>query len=90
MEKVQKQRVKKETESVVIENKEWVDVPDIPIIGIKKEEITNKIVGNIVEDTDEILFLRSILDYQREGGWGRHLDEKINNRIKQLKNIQYY
>ena len=36
-------------------------------------------------ETDEIRFLKGILDIQETGGWGRHLHDLINERIKQLK-----
>lgn len=44
----------------------------------------------MVEDkeSDEILFLRRILRIQDEGGFGRHLNDLINDRIKELKNVK--
>jgi hypothetical protein len=41
----------------------------------------------VIEDveSDEVLFLRRILNIQYSGGFGRHLDDLLNERIKQLK-----
>lgn len=36
-------------------------------------------------ESDEILFLRRILHIQHTGGFGRHLDDIIYERIKELK-----
>src|SRR3954469_4850306 len=40
----------------------------------------------VVEETEseEVLFLRNILAIQHNGGWGHHLDDVINERIKSL------
>lgn len=59
-----------------------------PSVIIPEEHIS--IEETVVEETeikesDEILFLRSVLQKQHDGGFGRHLDEMINNRIKELK-----
>jgi hypothetical protein len=35
-------------------------------------------------ESDEVVFLRRILHIQHDGGFGRHLDEIINERIKEL------
>lgn len=47
-----------------------------PYFEIKKEE---------KPDSDEILFLKHLLHRQHIGGFGRHLDDEINERIKHLK-----
>lgn len=52
-------------------------VPDIPAQAI-----------SVIEekpDTDEILFLKRIMQIQEEGGFGKHLHDIINERIKSLK-----
>ena len=50
-------------------------IPDTPM----QEEVVEK------PESDEILFLRRILQIQNEGGFGRHLNGIINERIKSLK-----
>lgn len=67
------------TEPVTEVVEEPIYVPEVPA---QIEEHTSNIE---VTETDEILFLRSILDKQRSGGFGRHLDGMINERINFLK-----
>lgn len=66
-----------ESESKTEEEDVSVYVPDIPAqaVEVKKEK----------PDTDEILFLKRILQIQEEGGFGKHLHDIINERIKSLK-----
>jgi hypothetical protein len=52
-------------------------VPDIPAQSISSIEEK--------PDTDEILFLKRIMQIQEEGGFGKHLHDIINERIKSLK-----
>lgn len=56
-----------------------VYIPDIPAQMIVEEE-------KVEEESDEILFLLRILDIQESGGFGRHLHQLINERIKVLRN----
>lgn len=60
-----------------------VFVPDVPAQVIEEKPA---IVAVKVEDKKltEIEFLKIILHRQHEGGFGRHLDELINDRIKLL------
>jgi hypothetical protein len=37
------------------------------------------------KDTDEVAFLKRIYAIQNEGGFGRHLNDLLNERIKELK-----
>lgn len=71
-----------ETEAVVEENEEPilekpVYIPDIPAQMIE-QDISNK-------TETEVDFLLRLLKIQHQGGWGRHLDDIINDRIKTLK-----
>lgn len=50
---------------------------------VKKEELNEDVIA--VSETEEIVFLRKILQIQDEGGWGKHLHSVINERINQLK-----
>lgn len=42
-------------------------------------------VEEVVPETDEVIFLRKIMQIQDDGGWGKHLHSVINERINQLK-----
>lgn len=66
---------------------EPVFVPEIPAqIKEEKEMPMAQIVHSIEQtESDEILLLRRILHIQHTGGFGRHLDEIIYERIKELK-----
>lgn len=46
-----------------------------------------KVGAHIAEsgESDEIRFLRHLLQLQHNGGWGHHLDAPIHNRIAELK-----
>lgn len=48
-----------------------------------EESIDSEIV--ITPESDEIVFLRKLMQIQEYGGWGRHLHSVINERINQLK-----
>lgn len=50
-------------------------IPDIPAQMLEEE---------VPEESDEIQFLRRILNIQNDGGFGRHLDRLILDRIKSL------
>jgi hypothetical protein len=39
------------------------------------------------KESDEILFLRNLLEIQENGGWGKNLHPIINSRISQLKGL---
>lgn len=64
-------------------------IPDIPaqledaVTATVNAEINIQVAEK--PDTDEILFLRKILQIQEEGCFGRHLNTLINDRIKELK-----
>lgn len=71
--------------------KEDTFVPDVPA---QMEELQSvQIVEDKVEvveviekaESSEILFLKKILEIQHNGGWGKHLDGVINERINELK-----
>lgn len=66
-----------------------VSNPDIPAQVEEKEikEISESPVQimQAVPESDEILFLKRILYIQHTGGFGRHLDDIIYERIKELK-----
>lgn len=63
-----------------------VETPE-SLVVIHDEPSTEEAVDHKTEmkESDEILFLRSVLQKQHNGGFGRHLDEMIYNRIKELK-----
>jgi len=56
-----------------------VYIPEIPA-QIIDTSVTEKPTGET-----EIKFLERLLHIQHSGGWGRHLDEIINDRIKSLQ-----
>jgi len=65
---------------------EPVSIPDVPAqMGV--EPISETVPEVVKADSDEILFLYNILAIQRNGGFGRHLDGIINDRIKFLKGL---
>lgn len=70
-----------ETSETVVETYELSVI--IPDEHITIEETVVKEAE--IKENDEILFLRSVLQKQHDGGFGRHLDEMIYNRIKELK-----
>lgn len=56
--------------------------------SIKKEEPLEESIDSeivITPESDEILFLRKLMQIQEDGGWGKHLHSVINERINQLK-----
>lgn len=56
--------------------------------SIKKEEPLEESIDSeivITPESDEIVFLRKLMQIQEDGGWGRHLHSVINERINQLK-----
>lgn len=61
---------------------EPISIPDIPA------QMEEKKASNTVEHTDvvetEVNFLKRILYIQESGGFGKHLDKLINDRIKTL------
>jgi hypothetical protein len=69
----------------IIEDTESVVVPDViePIVEEPKEEKKAAIKKEVTEK-DEVLFLKRILHIQHSGGFGRHLDDIIYDRIKEL------
>jgi hypothetical protein len=72
-------------EEVVIEpENEPVYIPEIPA---QMEEEVIPVVNEVKLVSDEIGFLQNILQIQRNGGFGRHLDGIINDRIKTLKGL---
>jgi hypothetical protein len=72
--------------------KEDIFVPDVPA-QMEEELQSVQIVEDKVEvvevieevESSEILFLKKLLEIQHNGGWGRHLDGVINERINELK-----
>ena len=69
--------------------KEETFIPDIPaqMEEVESIEVVKEVVAAIEEvvETDEVSFLKRILLIQHNGGWGRHLDGVINERIDALK-----
>lgn len=69
--------------------KEDTFIPDVPA-QMEEELQSVQIVEDKVEvieevESSEILFLKKLLEIQHNGGWGRHLDGVINERINELK-----
>jgi len=55
---------------------------------VKKEEVLDEPINSEIEvtpETDEVVFLRKLMQIQEDGGWGRHLHSVINERINKLK-----
>lgn len=57
-------------------------VPDIPA------QMIDISVPEQPKGETEIQFLQRILNKQHDGGFGRHLDDMINERIKELNNAK--
>ena len=54
--------------------------------AVKKEELLDESINpEITPETDEVVFLRKLMQIQEDGGWGKHLHSVINERINQLK-----
>lgn len=62
-----------------------VSTPDIPAQMEEQLPIAQVVYAIEEKESDEILFLRRILHIQHTGGFGRHLDDIIYERIKELK-----
>lgn len=79
------------SEDGVLPLKECIYIPDIPAQMEKPQTVTttasNVVINTEISDTDEIVFLRRILQIQQEGCFGKHLDQLIYQRIKQLKGV---
>ncbi len=79
--------IKKESENITeqpgIETP--VSTPDIPAQMEEQLPIAQVVYPIEEKESDEILFLRRILHIQHTGGFGRHLDDIIYERIKELK-----
>jgi hypothetical protein len=66
-------KIKDETTEEITEP---IYIPDIPA---QMEPVEQK------PDSDEVIFLLQLLHRQHEGGFGHHLDNEINERIKYLR-----
>lgn len=53
-------------------------IPDIPAQQIVEEIIP-------MEELKEVKILKKILHIQQHGGWGKHLDDIINERLKEIE-----
>lgn len=88
-----KEENKEETLPEETVSEQPIYVPDIPAQMEEKipDNVTKTVAVEIsVEvtskaDTPEILFLRKILQIQEEGCFGRHLNQLIYDRIKELQ-----
>jgi hypothetical protein len=78
---------KEEVKDTVVETPETVEMKEEGVD--KKDEKKEKevIAAKIAEplESDEILFLRHLMNVQHSGGWGKHLDHIILERIATLK-----
>lgn len=68
-------------------------IPDMPcqmmgLINNLKNTNMNEQKKEIKEDSEEVKLLKKILYIQHNGGWGRHLDQIIYDRLKLLENEQ--
>lgn len=95
MAKSKKTEEQPEMPKVDIEQPKFTYVPDIPAQIIEDNisaTVETKHISSIIvvedKECDEVLFLRRILRIQEEGGFGRHLNDLINDRIKELKNVK--
>lgn len=93
MAKIKKTEEQKE-QVIESEQPKFTYVPDIPAQMID-DSVSATVEPSIIsvsvveeKECDEILFLRRILRIQEEGGFGRHLNDLINGRIKELKNVK--
>ena len=66
---------------------ESVSIPDIPAQAEGKtvtKTVKADVSISVKPKSDEVLFLERILHIQKNGGWGTHLNEIINERIKAI------
>ena len=67
----------------------YISIPDIPAQMEETVEINeqsaNQVYNEPKPDTDEVLFLKQILEIQEQGGFGKHLHDLIYDRIKSLQ-----
>ncbi len=80
-----KKKVKKEIheEPVMPVEQEVSHAPITETVGMDISEDQKKEVEAVVLE-DEATFLKKILDYQHTGGFGRHLDYMIYQRLKAI------
>jgi len=73
----------------IVEPTEAQLLQDQTDLRLKNEEKQRKIeAGHLVaeeEDSDEIKFLITIYNIQNNGGYGKHLNELIKNKVAELK-----
>ena len=62
-----------------------ISIPDIPAQMEETEKMSEVSVENIDVSESEVEFLKRILNIQHTGGFGRHLDTIINERIKSIQ-----
>lgn len=67
---------KKATEETPVQ---IIDVPE------ETEQVLETPEVKEIKDTDEVSFLKLLYRVQNDGGFGRHLNEMIENRIKELQ-----
>lgn len=62
----------------------FIYIPDIPAQMIEVNEPVLSEQVNVVNIESETLFLTRLMEYQNNGGWGRHLNPMITERLKIL------
>lgn len=61
------------------------DISEVPLMeAVKEETVEVAPVIEIKPESNEVLFLRRLLHIQHSGGFGKHLDDIIYERIKEL------
>jgi hypothetical protein len=73
---------KKTTEETPVQ---IVDAPAEPAVIIETLESKPEPKAIEVKDSDEVSFLKLLYRVQNDGGFGKHLNELIENRIKELQ-----
>lgn len=71
-------QMEEESVELTVENKEEPQ-EEVVVVEEKIEEVVEG------KESEEVLFLKEILRKQHDGGFGKHLDYMINERIKFLK-----
>lgn len=82
-------------ESIVTENEQSAEITPEEIPATEEPAIEEKPKPTkkdkaveeaaVIPESSEILFLRHLMNIQHSGGWGKHLDHVINERIKELQ-----
>lgn len=79
VETIEETEISTETKQETIKE-EPIFVPDIPAQVVEEVKVVEPVVNSGIESETE--FLIRLMNYQNNGGWGRHLNPMIKERIE--------